>query len=97
MARKRITKSPDKDWVVYILRCADNSFYTGITNNLARRCKQHNAGTASRYTRSRLPVELVYHEAQGNRSLASKRELTIKALTRQKKELLIREATAQTL
>ena len=96
MAKKRTSKSSEVGWLVYILRCADNSFYTGITNNLARRCKQHNAGTASRYTRSRLPVELVYQEPQANRSLASKRELKIKASSRQKKEMLI-QATPQTL
>ncbi len=94
MAKKRTTKSPDADWFVYILRCADGSFYTGITNDLPRRCKQHSAGTASRYTRSHLPVELVFQEVQANRSLALKREVAIKALSRQKKELLI-QATPQ--
>ena len=81
--------TPAAEWVVYILRCADGSFYTGITNDIARRCRQHNAGTASRYTRSRLPVELVYQEPQSSRSLALKRELAIKALTRPQKQLLI--------
>lgn len=76
-------------WHVYILRCADGTLYTGITNDLTRRCDQHNAGTASRYTRSRLPVALVYQEEQGSRSLALKRELAIKKLSRQQKELLI--------
>ena len=83
--------SPDT-WFVYILRCADGSLYTGITTDVSRRCKQHNAGTASRYTRSRLPVELAYQEAQDNRSLALKRELAIKAMSRQEKESLIRLA-----
>jgi UV DNA damage endonuclease len=77
-------------WFVYLLRCADGSLYTGITNDLPRRVEQHNAGIASRYTRSRLPVVLVYQEAQASRSLALKRELAIKALSRQAKELLIR-------
>jgi len=80
-------------WFVYILRCADGTLYTGMTNDLTRRCEQHNAGTASRYTRSRLPVVLVYQEAQDSRSAALKREFTIKSLSRQKKEALIR-ATA---
>src|SRR5437588_11352676 len=53
--------SGDK-WFVYIVRCADGTLYTGITKDVARRCQQHEAGTASRYTRSRLPVELLYHE-----------------------------------
>ena len=84
-----MAKTSDDKWFVYILRCAE------ITKDLIRRCDQHNAGIASRYTRSRLPVVLVYQESQANRSLALKRELAIKALSRQKKKLLIR-ATPQT-
>ena len=80
------------EWFVYILRCEDGTLYTGITNDLIRRCDQHNAGTASRYTRSRLPVVLVYQETQATRSLALKRELAIKALSRQQKELLVQSA-----
>ena len=80
------------EWLVYILRCADDTLYTGITNDLIRRCDQHNAGTASRYTRSRLPVVLVYQETQATRSLALKRELAIKALSRKQKELLVQSA-----
>ena len=76
-------------WFVYILRCADGSLYTGITNDLTRRCEQHNSGTASRYTRSRLPVTLVYQEEPTTKGKALKRELAIKALSRKKKEELI--------
>jgi predicted GIY-YIG superfamily endonuclease len=79
----------NKAWFLYLLRCADGSLYTGITNNVPRRCKQHNAGTASRYTRSRLPVELIYQELHASRSVALKRESAIKAMSRQEKELLI--------
>jgi predicted GIY-YIG superfamily endonuclease len=82
--------APAKRWFVYLLRCADRSLYTGITNDVSRRCEQHNAGTASRYTRGRLPVVLIYNEAQASRSKALKRELAIKALSRSEKELLIR-------
>ena len=82
----------DDTWFVYILRCADGSLYTGITTNVVRRCEEHNAGTASHYTSSRRPVTLVYQERQGSRSLASKRELAIKALPRAEKESLIRLA-----
>jgi len=84
-------------WSVYIMRCADGSLYTGISNDVARRLQQHNSGTASRYTRSRLPVVLVYQAPEGSRSLALKRELAIKALSRQAKESLIRsvELTAR--
>lgn len=79
-----------RTWFVYILRCADDSLYTGITTDLSRRSEQHNAGTASRYTRSRLPVTLVYHEIQANRSAALKRELEIKSMSRPAKESLIK-------
>ena len=77
-------------WFVYLVRCGDGSLYTGITKEVARRCEQHNAGIASRYTRSRLPVALVYQEAQANQSLALKREAAIKAMSREKKESLVR-------
>ncbi len=85
-------KKTGETWFVYILRCEDGTLYTGITNDLPRRCDQHNAGTASRYTRSRLPAELVYQEIQTSRSLALKRELAIKGLSRQEKDQLIRDA-----
>jgi predicted GIY-YIG superfamily endonuclease len=76
-------------WFVYVLRCADGTLYTGITKDLARRTKQHNAGTASRYTRSRRPVKLVYQEPHRNQSLALRREAAIKKLTRRQKVALI--------
>ena len=76
-------------WFVYILRCADGSLYTGITRDVERRLKQHNAGTASRYTRGRFPVSLEYQEEQPSQSMALKRELSIKALSRKAKEALI--------
>lgn len=82
----------DSSWFVYILACADGTLYTGITNDLDRRFQQHNAGTASRYTRSRLPVNLVYSEPQPSRSTALQREAAIKALSRHEKELLIKSA-----
>src|SRR5947209_4081031 len=68
-----------------MVRCADGSLYTGIAKDVTRRCQQHNAGTASRYTHSHLPVELVYHEAHPSQSSALKREAAIKALDRQEK------------
>ncbi len=77
-------------WFVYILRCSDDSLYTGITTDLRRRVEQHNAGTASKYTRSRLPVVLEYQKEQPTKSMALKRELAIKALTRKAKEELIK-------
>jgi len=60
--RRSRAKPSDSPWFVYIVRCGDGSLYTGIAKDVSRRCQQHNAGTASRYTRSRLPVELVYQE-----------------------------------
>jgi predicted GIY-YIG superfamily endonuclease len=85
-----VTETTNKAWFLYLVQCADGSLYTGITNNVSRRCKQHNAGTASRYTRSRLPVELIYQELHSSRSVALKRELAIKSMSRQEKESLIR-------
>jgi len=85
-----MTKALDDPWFVYILRCADGSWYTGITNDLQRRCRQHNDGKASRYTRCRRPTRLVYHEIVAGRSQALRREAAIKALSRQQKERLMR-------
>jgi predicted GIY-YIG superfamily endonuclease len=78
-------------WFVYILRCADGTLYTGITTDIQRRCRQHNTGTASRFTRSRRPTRLVYQEEQPSRSAALKREAAIKAMTRKQKQMLIRQ------
>lgn len=91
MPLNQVTET-EQQWFVYLLRCADDSLYTGITNDLTRRVKQHNAGTASRYTRSRLPVTLVYQEPQASRSLALKREFAIKSLSRKTKNSLVQSA-----
>jgi putative endonuclease len=80
--------SPSSRWLVYILCCSDGSLYTGITNDLPKRLKAHAAGKASRYTRSRLPVRLVYSERQKSRSAALKREAAIKKLRRAEKDVL---------
>jgi len=85
MARKPKARPSTDGWFVYMVRCADGSLYTGIAKDVARRFKQHNNGIASRYTRSRLPVELVYHEAQSDQSSALKREAAIKAMDRREK------------
>lgn len=78
-------------WQVYILRCADDTFYTGITADLQRRVDEHNHGrrTASKYTRSRRPVTLVYSETVLDRAAATRRELEIKSMKRQRKIDLI--------
>ncbi|MCM1149492.1 MAG: GIY-YIG nuclease family protein [Butyricicoccus sp.] len=69
----------------YILRCADGTLYTGWTNDLERRLRAHNAGTASKYTRSRRPVELSYCESHADKRAAMRREWEIKRLTREEK------------
>lgn len=76
-------------WFCYLLRCADDTLYCGITNDLEKRLAAHNAGTAAKYTRIRTPVGLVFSEACADRSAASKREMQIKKLTREKKLALI--------
>jgi len=78
------------NWFCYLLRCADDTLYCGITNDLEKRLAAHNAGTASKYTRTRVPVELVYAESCADRSAASKREMEIKNLKRAEKLALIR-------
>ena len=76
-------------WTVYILECSDGSLYTGITNDLPKRLKTHAAGKASRYTRSRLPVRLVYSEPHESKSAALKREAKVKRLSRQAKLAMV--------
>lgn len=77
-------------YYVYILKCNDNSLYTGITVNIKKRLEVHNQGKASKYTRARLPVKCVYTEESKDRSTASKRECEIKKLTRANKLKLIK-------
>ncbi len=79
-------------WYCYLLRCADETLYCGITNDLAKRLDAHNDGTGAKYTRNRTPVVLVYQELREDRSAASKREIAIKKLSREKKLALIAAA-----
>ena len=79
-------KAKYRRWFVYILKCRDGTLYTGTTNDLARREAEHNNGTASRYTRSRRPVQIIYREPCGSRSAALKKEYAVKSLTRKGKE-----------
>ncbi len=76
----------------YILKCSDETFYTGWTTDPERRVTRHNQGTGAKYTRARRPVELVYLEAQSNRSEALKREVAIKKMKRAQKIKLINGA-----
>ena len=71
---------------VYLLRCRDDSLYCGWTNDLAERVASHNSGKGAKYTRSRLPVKLVYYEAYDNRHDAMSREWHIKRMSREEKE-----------
>ena len=73
----------------YILKCADGTLYCGWTNDLEKRVKAHNEGKGAKYTRSRLPVTLVYYETFETSVEAQKREYSIKQMTRQEKLLLI--------
>lgn len=86
---------PDDDmrWVVYVLRCADGTLYTGITTQLERRLQEHNhSPKGARYTRHRRPVNLVYSERHPSRSAASKREAAIKKLPRRDKDALLADS-----
>ena len=74
---------------VYMLRCRDGSLYTGWTNDLEKRLKAHNSGSASKYTRTRLPAELVYFEEWESKAAAMSREWHIKRLSREEKLKLI--------
>ncbi|MBE5923937.1 MAG: GIY-YIG nuclease family protein [Lachnospiraceae bacterium] len=73
----------------YIVECADGTLYTGWTTDIEKRIETHNEGKGAKYTRSRLPVRLVYYEIHGNRSEAMKREAAIKKLSRKDKLKLI--------
>ena len=77
-------------WHVYMVRCADDSLYTGCTNDLVRRVDAHNAGKGARYTRSRRPVEVVWSVRVKDRSAALSREARIKQLSRVEKLKLVR-------
>ena len=76
-------------WFLYILGCCDGSFYTGVTTDIDRRLREHQEGKASRYTRIRRPIVLVYQEECGTRSQSLARECAVKSLSRRRKEELI--------
>ena len=75
----------------YILKCSDNTLYTGWTNNLEKRLKDHNEGNGAKYTKPRRPVELIYYEEFETKEEAMKREYAIKQLSRTKKLALIQK------
>lgn len=83
----------EKPWFVYILRCADDSLYTGVALDVDKRLDQHNGidKNGAKYTQARRPVKLVYHESSVSRSEACKREYAIKSLSKLQKEQLIKQ------
>ena len=74
----------------YIVKCSDETLYTGWTNNLKKRLEAHNSGKGAKYTKTRRPVTLMYYEMFATKEEAMKREYAIKQLSRQKKLALIR-------
>ena len=79
----------NKSWVVYILRCSDDTLYTGITDDLSKRMKAHSEGKGAKYTRGRTPLTLCYREHCADKSAALRREIEIKKLSRKDKLSLI--------
>ena len=77
------------NWYLYILRCGDGTLYTGITTDVEKRLAAHRAGKGAKYTRARLPVELVYHETFETKEEALRREHAIKRMSREQKMKLI--------
>lgn len=90
-------KEAAKPWFVYMLRCSDNTLYTGITIDVFRREQEHNnSNLGAKYTRTRQPVNVVYQETQPSRSEAAKREHAIKKMTKAKKEKMIAKYSTET-
>ena len=81
-------------YYLYIRRCGDNSLYTGITTDVARRLAAHQSGKGAKYTRGRGPLTLVYQEELPDKPSALRRELAVKALTREEKLALIQRGSA---
>ncbi|APX72622.1 GIY-YIG nuclease family protein [Companilactobacillus allii] len=79
------------DYYVYILLCADQTFYIGTSNNVLKRVETHNAGRGAKYTKARRPVKLLYYENLHDKSEALKREIKLKKLNRVKKESFLQE------
>lgn len=92
-ATGNVTESASGEWHVYLLRCADNTLYCGITTDLQKRLRQHNGEIVggAKYTKTRQPCQLVYSETAENRSLAGQREYQIKQLSKTKKERLVQQ------
>ena len=79
-----------KQWYMYIVQCADHSYYTGITTDIHARVRSHNSGKGCKYTATRTPVRLIHYETYPDKSSALKREMQVKKLNKGKKEELVR-------
>ena len=86
---KRMKSRGKREWSVYVLRCGDGSLYTGIAKDVAARLAQHTKGRGAAYTRTHLPVQLVYQKSKFTRSAALVREAQVKRLPRLRKERLV--------
>ena len=95
MAAGKLKRKKRAAWSLYILKCGDGTLYTGITTDVERRAEQHNSGTASRYTRSRLPVKVLHHEPCRGRSSALKKEYALKQFSRTEKEAYIKACSCK--
>jgi predicted GIY-YIG superfamily endonuclease len=84
-----VSTNSNTRWQVYIVRCSDDSLYTGVAKDVAARVAEHNTGNGARYTRARLPVELVYTEEAPDRGAAQRREAAIKKLSAVEKRTLL--------
>ena len=82
-------RPPDPDHFVYVLRCRDDTFYTGYTTDVERRVHEHDAGEGAKYTRGRTPVELVHVECFASRSAAMSREYELKQFSRGRKDRVV--------
>ena len=90
MKKSAMTK-PKTKWYLYLVRCADDTIYTGISIDVEARIDKHNSGRGAKYTQARLPVRLIYSESQPNRISAMKREIEVKKWGRKRKENLASE------
>jgi putative endonuclease len=87
----------ERDWIVYIVECADATLYAGVTTDAEARVAKHNEGLGAKYTRTRRPVELVYVESAADRSAAQKREHEIKRMSAAEKRALVAGAKGRVL
>lgn len=92
---KVMTEKKEENHYVYMVECADGSYYTGYTNNLEKRIKVHNSGKGAKYTKARLPVRLIYWECFESKQEAMRREWKIKQMPRRKKEELKKSGELQ--